>query len=139
MLITFRAWRPLAVFNLILGLAVVAYAVRGLGEVPTTAKVAAFALAMLAAVVTLYAVLLAFTALVFWSPGLMLTWVVPVGVITTVPTEALTGRLAPGHAGGQRGALPGAARRRLAVLSHRPAALCQRLPPSRLPDAVLLR
>ncbi len=63
--------------------------------------------------------MLAFTALVFWSPGLMLTWVfggvmqmarypvglypgwlrlvltwvVPVGVITTVPAEALTGHL----------------------------------------------
>jgi ABC-2 type transport system permease protein len=29
-----------------------------------------------------------------------LTWVVPVGVITTVPAEALTGRLAPGMLAG---------------------------------------
>jgi ABC-2 type transport system permease protein len=71
----------------------------------------------MAGVSILYAILLAFAGLVFWSPGvlftwvfdglfqmaryplglypgwlrLVLTWVVPVGVITTVPAQALTG------------------------------------------------
>jgi ABC-2 type transport system permease protein len=75
-----------------------------------------------AGVVVLYAVLLAFTALVLWSPGffftwafdavfqmarypvglypgwlrLVLTWVVPVGIMTTVPAQALTGELPAG-------------------------------------------
>jgi ABC-2 type transport system permease protein len=75
-----------------------------------------------AGVTILYAILLAFTALVFWSPGflftwvfdglfqmaryplglypgwlrLVLTWVVPVGIITTIPAQALTGTLSAG-------------------------------------------
>ena len=76
-------------------------------------------MALGAALLILYALLLAATALIFWAPGvlftwifdsifqmaryplglypgwvrLLLTWVVPVGLITTVPAEALTGRL----------------------------------------------
>ena len=68
-----------------------------------------------------YAILLAFAGLVFWSPEvlftwvfngvfqmarypvgmypgwlkLVLTWVIPVGVITTLPAEALSGVLSP--------------------------------------------
>jgi ABC-2 type transport system permease protein len=74
----------------------------------------------------LYAILLAFTAMVFWSPGflftwvfsgvfqmaryplglypgwlrLVLTWIIPVGLITTVPVQALTGDLEPAMLGG---------------------------------------
>ena len=70
----------------------------------------------------LYAILLAFTGLVFWSPGFLftwvfngvfqmarypvglypgwlrleLTWVVPVGLMTTVPAQALSGELPAG-------------------------------------------
>ena len=81
-----------------------------------------FLLGLAAEIAILYAILLAFTALVFWSPGvlftwifdslfqmarypvglypgwlrLVLTWIVPVGVITTVPAEALSGALTPG-------------------------------------------
>jgi len=70
----------------------------------------------------LYAVLLTFSALVFWSPGVLftwifdglfqmarypmgmypgwlqmvLTWLVPVGLITTVPAQTLTGSLNAG-------------------------------------------
>ena len=69
----------------------------------------------------LYSLLLAFAGLVFWSPGflfgwvfdgifemarypvnlypewirLILTWIVPLGVMTTVPVRALTGMLTP--------------------------------------------
>jgi ABC-2 type transport system permease protein len=72
-----------------------------------------------AGVAILYAILLAFAALVFWSPGflftwlfdglfqmacspvglypgwlrLALTWIVPVGLMTTLPAQALTGDL----------------------------------------------
>jgi ABC-2 type transport system permease protein len=81
--------------------------------------VASFLLAMAAAVTILYAALLAFCALTLWNPGLLftwildgmfgmarypvglypgwlrliLTWVVPVGLMTTLPAEALMGRL----------------------------------------------
>ena len=125
-LVTFREWRFLALFDLAIGASVVAYGLRGTGTVPGTGQMVAFALALGAGIVVLYAMLLAFTALVFWSPGLMLTWVfggvmqmarypvglypgwlrlaltwvVPVGIITTVPAEALTGRLPPGMLAG---------------------------------------
>ena len=76
--------------------------------------------------VTLYAILLAFSAMVFWSPDflftwlfnaffqmarypvgiypgwlrLILTWIIPVGVMTTVPAQALTGELSAGMLSG---------------------------------------
>lgn len=120
-LASFRRWRPFALLDLLLGLGVLAAAIIELDQTLTLARLAAFAAAMLGGVGVLYAILLLFTALVFWSPGilftwifdgifqmgryplglypgwvrLVLTWVVPVGVITTVPAEALTGVLAP--------------------------------------------
>jgi len=88
----------------------------------TLAHLATFLIALGAGVTIMYAILLACTGLVFWSPGflftwvfngvfqmarypvglypgwlrLVLTWVVPVGVMTTVPAQALTGDLPAG-------------------------------------------
>ena len=85
----------------------------------TTWQLAAFLLALFSGVLILYAILLVFAGLVFWSPGtlftwmfdgifqmaryrvwmypgwlrLALTWIVPVGLITTVPAEAFKGTL----------------------------------------------
>lgn len=76
-----------------------------------------FSATFFAGLVALYAVLLACSALVFWSPDLLftwvfdgifqlarfpvglypgwlrflLTWIIPVGLMTTLPTQALTG------------------------------------------------
>jgi ABC-2 type transport system permease protein len=81
-----------------------------------------FGLTLAAALLILYAILLAAASLVFWYPGfmigwvfdavfqmarypvgvypgwlrLLLTWIVPVGVITTVPAAALTDGMQPG-------------------------------------------
>jgi len=81
-----------------------------------------FLIALSAAVTIVYALLLALTALVLWSPTflftwvfdavfqmarypvglypgwlrLVLTWVIPVGMMTTIPAQALTGAIAPG-------------------------------------------
>ncbi len=119
-LASFRQWRPFALIDLALGLAVIARAAV-LGGINGSTAIAFF-LALLAGAALIYAVLLAFTALVFWSPGLLFTWVfdailqlarypvgiypnwmralltwaVPVGLITTLPAEALTGRAALG-------------------------------------------
>lgn len=129
LLASFRRWRPFAVFDLLLGAGVLGAAVTLLSQALTAARLAAFVLALSASVTILYAILLAFTALVFWSPGflftwvfdglfqmaryplglypgwlrLVLTWVVPVGVITTVPAEALTGALSAGSLAGAVG------------------------------------
>jgi ABC-2 type transport system permease protein len=125
-MVTFRQWRFLALFDLALGVGVIASAVARSGQSVTTGQMLSFAVALGAGIVVLYAILLAFTAVIFWSPGLLLTWVfggimqmarypvglypgglrllltwvVPVGLITTVPAEALTGRLAPGMLAG---------------------------------------
>jgi ABC-2 type transport system permease protein len=114
-----RYWRPLALVDLVLGLGVLSTAVVRLGTSLTPARLAAFVVALVAGVTILYAILLAFSALVLWSPGflftwlfdalfrmarypvglypgwlrLILTWVVPVGVMTTIPAQALTGSL----------------------------------------------
>ncbi len=125
-LASFRRWRPFALFDLLLGLGVLIAAATLLGETLTAGRLVAFLAALGAGITILYAILLAFTALVFWSPGflftwvfdglfqmarypvgvypgwlrLVLTWVVPVGVITTIPAQALTGAVSPGALAG---------------------------------------
>jgi ABC-2 type transport system permease protein len=117
-----RHWRPLALLDLVLGLGVLGAAVVRLGHALTPVDLLAFVVALAAGLAMLYAILLAFSALVFWSPGflftwlfnalfqmaryptgfypgwlrLVLTWIVPVGLMTTIPAQALAGELAPG-------------------------------------------
>ena len=118
---SFRHWRPLALVDLALGLAVLGLALTQMGQSVSLDALLAYLLALGAGVTILYALLLAFAGLVFWSPGflftwvfdalfqmarypvglypgwlrLALTWVVPVAFMTTVPAQALTGRLSP--------------------------------------------
>lgn len=125
-LASFRHWRLMAVVDLVLGLGVLGYALSQLAGVLTMGRLLVFVLALAIAVTILYAILLAFAGLVFWSPGflftwvfdalfqmarypvglypgwlqLVLMWVVPVGLMTTVPAQALTGTLAPGMLAG---------------------------------------
>ena len=117
-----RYWRPLALLDLLLGLGVLGIATWQLQATLTLAGLMAFAVTLVAGVTILYAILLAFSALVLWSPGflftwlfnalfqmarypvglypgwlrLVLTWVVPVGVMTSVPAQALAGSLSLG-------------------------------------------
>ncbi len=116
---SFRHWRPLAGIDLALGLGVLGFAMAQLGQTLTFLHLAQFLLALFFAVLTLYALLLAFAGMVFWSPGflftwifdslfqmarypvglypgwlrLILTWVIPVGMMTTIPAQALTSSL----------------------------------------------
>jgi ABC-2 type transport system permease protein len=118
-LVSLRKWRWFALFDLSLGLGVLTVAVIQLQVRLTLWQVLAFLLTLLAGTLVLYAILLIFAALIFWSPGvlftwvfdglfqmaryplgmypgwlqLVLTWIVPVGVITTIPAQALTGSL----------------------------------------------
>ncbi len=117
--VSFRKWRWFFLFDLALGAAVLVYAVTRMGQALTLAQIGMFCAALVAGVLTLYAILLVFAGLVFWSPEvlftwlfngifqmarypvgvypgwlkLVLTWVIPVGVITTLPAQALTGAL----------------------------------------------
>jgi ABC-2 type transport system permease protein len=114
-----RHWRPFALVDLALGLGVLAVAAAQLGQSLTPLRLGAFLLTLLVGVAILYAILLAFAALTLWNPGflftwvfdglfrmarypvglypgwlrLVLTWIVPVGLMTTVPAQALTGTL----------------------------------------------
>jgi ABC-2 type transport system permease protein len=115
-LASFRVWNLYALLDLALGLGVLVLAVVQTGQSVPAGQWVSFVLALAAAVGTLYAIMLAFSALVFWFPGvlftwifnsifqmarypvglypswlrLVLTWIIPVGVITTLPAQALT-------------------------------------------------
>ena len=128
-LASFRKWHPFALFDLVLGVGVLGAAVTQLTQTLTAAHLIAFLVALLAGVTILYAILLAFAGLIFWSPGvlftwvldglwqmarypmglypgwlrLVLTWIVPVGVITTVPAQALAGTASTGMLAGSVG------------------------------------
>ncbi|MHB0878109.1 MAG: ABC transporter permease [Anaerolineae bacterium] len=118
-LASFRRWRLLSLLDLVLGGVVLAVAAGRLGQVLRPATAVAFLVALGCGVVILYAMLLTLAALVFWGPGffytwifdsvyqlarypmgvypgwlrLVLTWLIPVGTITTVPASALSGDL----------------------------------------------
>ncbi len=119
-LASFRYWQPFAIFDLLLGIGVTIYSVTLHASSVSIAHLISFGLALSAGLVVMYAIILAFSALVFWSPGFMftwvfdglfqlarypiglypgwarqlLTWIIPVGVITTLPAQALMGKAA---------------------------------------------
>jgi len=120
-LVSVRKWRLFKLVDLLLGIGVLGAAVVQLQMMLTFWQVMSFVLSLLAGLMILYAMLLALAALVFISPGvlftwifdglfqlaryplpmypgwlqLVLTWIVPVGVITSVPAQALTTTLDP--------------------------------------------
>lgn len=121
-LVSLRKWRLHSLFDLLLGLGVFITAVINMHASLSAWQVISFVVALFSGLTILYAILLIISALVFWSPGILftwifdglfqmarypmgmypgwlrmvLTWVVPVGMITTVPAEALTGTLNSG-------------------------------------------
>ena len=128
-LVTFRYWHLFALIDLALGLGVVGAAVMALPPTGTALHGLGFLLALGVALAVLYSVLLALTALVFWSPGFLftwvfdaifqlarypvgfypsglrfvLTWILPVGVMTTLPAQALRGQVSPAALAGSLG------------------------------------
>jgi ABC-2 type transport system permease protein len=119
-LISFREWRLFASLDLLLGMGVLGAALLQGGQSPQPIQWLAFGVALASGVLVLYSILLVFASLVFWSPGFLftwvfdalfqlarypvniypnwlrflLTWIVPVGVMTTIPAQALTGQVA---------------------------------------------
>lgn len=120
--VSLRQWRWFTLIDLALGVSTLIVAVSQMGQALTLGQMLMFLGAMLASVTVLYAILLIFTALVFWGPGMLftwvfdaifqlarypigvypgwlqfvLTWIIPVAVLTTIPAQALTGDVAPG-------------------------------------------
>ena len=125
-LASFRKWRLFSLFDMALGLGVLGIATTRIGADLAPDRWLVFLITLIAGGAILYAVLLAFTALVFWGPGvlftwvfdgvfqmaryplglypgwlrLLLTWVIPVGIITTVPAGTLTGVTSTGMLAG---------------------------------------
>jgi len=117
-LVTFRFWNFYSLFDLAFGIGVLIFSIQNIEAIGFSALVS-FLIALFSAVLILYSVLLAFTALTFWSPGflftwvfdslfqlarypvtiyppwlrIILTWIIPVGVMTTIPAQALTGKV----------------------------------------------
>lgn len=118
-LVSFRYWRIFALVDLFMALGVLGYAINLMGAALTFGAIIRFLITLLCGVTLLYAALLAFSALVFWNteflftwvindlfqlarypiglyPGwlqLILTWIIPVGLMTTIPAQALAGTL----------------------------------------------
>jgi ABC-2 type transport system permease protein len=116
---SFRYWQPLAIIDLALGIGMLAAAVVQIGEGLTWLQTLSFTTALFFGITMMYATLLAFAGLVFLSPGflftwifdslfqmarypvglypgwlqLILTWIIPVGIMTTIPAQALMGTL----------------------------------------------
>jgi ABC-2 type transport system permease protein len=116
---TFRYWQPLVIIDLLIGFGIIGTAIYQLGHVVTISNLIAFLLSLSLGVMIMYAILLGLSGLVFWSPGflftwifdalfqlarypvglypgwlkMLLTWVIPVGIMTTFPAQALVGSL----------------------------------------------
>ena len=121
--VSFRKWRLFALIDLLLGVGVLVAAVIRLGTVFSVFRIISFLGVLAVGLAVLYSILLLFAALIFWSPGvlftwvfdglfqmarypnvlypgwlrLVLTWIIPVGVITTFPAQALTATLPLGE------------------------------------------
>ncbi len=117
--VSFRKWRLFSLIDLMLGLGVLVTAVIRLGTIFSIVRILSFLGVLTVGLVVLYSILLLFAALIFWSPGVLftwvfdglfqmarypnvlypgwlrmvLTWIIPVGVITTFPAKALTATL----------------------------------------------
>ncbi|QBD81944.1 hypothetical protein EPA93_40595 [Ktedonosporobacter rubrisoli] len=120
-LISLRHWQLFSVVDILLGLGTLITGCILLGERVTLTNLLAFLVTLIVGLLILYALLLLLTGLLFWSPGFLftwifdalfqiarypldfypdwvrtiLTWIVPIGIITTVPAQALTGALSP--------------------------------------------
>ena len=121
-LASLRNWSLFALIDVMLGAGVVGFGIIQIGKGLTWPHLLAFLLAISAGISILYAMLLLFTSLVFWNIGffftwalndifqlaryplglypawlrLVLTWIIPVGLMTTIPAQAINGELSPG-------------------------------------------
>ena len=123
--LTFRRLDIWRLADVVLGLALVAYAVTRLGDIPSLAEVLAFLLALFSAAAVVYSIWLALMSLAFWFvavenlsvlfdavyeaarypvtayPGalrFLFVYLIPIAWTTTIPASTLTGRLGPATA-----------------------------------------
>ncbi len=116
---SFRRWRLLSCFDLLLGIGVLIVAIFPLIHTLTLYHVVSFLITLCISILVLYSILITFAALIFWSPGFLftwvfdgifqiarypiglypnwlqftLTWLIPIGIMTTIPAQAINGHL----------------------------------------------
>src|SRR2546422_2446462 len=120
--VSFRRLDLWRLSDVVLGLALAGYALTRLGRIPSVAQLAAFAVALAAAAVVVYAIWVVLMSLAFWFgsveniavlfdavyegarypvsayPGALrfvFVYLIPIAWTTTIPASALTGRLRP--------------------------------------------
>ena len=71
---TFSKWRIFAALDLFLGVGVFLYALFSTPITTTWTSWVLFGIALTAGIIVLYALLLGLSAIAFWSPGFMITW-----------------------------------------------------------------
>lgn len=124
--VSFRNWNPWALMNVIAGAGVLAVSAVKLGHAMTAAGLLYFFAALVVSLLLVYSVMLLLIACAFWYlgsplvwiydsliqlgrfpvkiyPGFLkalLTWVIPVGFIVTVPAEVLAGDFSVGTLAG---------------------------------------
>ena len=117
LLVSVARWAPLVAAEVVFGAVVVARALAWLGSELSAWQIASFIYAVAVSVSILYSLTLSLASLMFWKadfmfswllrpvvqlarfptalyPGwlkLLMTWIVPVGVLTTVPAQVLLG------------------------------------------------
>jgi ABC-2 type transport system permease protein len=117
--VSLRKWGIFSLFDVLLGLVVTGIAITQLAQGLAWQHLLTFIFMLGIGLLTLYAIFLFFSSLVFWSPGFrftwifyglmevarfpitvyptavrfLLTWIIPLGLVTTIPAQALTGQL----------------------------------------------
>lgn len=118
-LVTFCIWRFFALLDLALGVGVLIYAATQSSDPFTWINWFLFSITLISATILIYTLILGLSALAFWSPGflitwvfdalfqlarypigiypplvrILLTWIIPIGLITTIPAQALSGQI----------------------------------------------
>jgi ABC-2 type transport system permease protein len=117
--ISVRVWSLWSIFNILVSITIMGIAVHRLGISYNMGELAAFLLSLFLSQVLLYSILLILSSVAFWYRGtfllwvmndvmqagrypvgiypgfikLVLTWIIPVGFIVTVPAEILAGKV----------------------------------------------
>ncbi|MEM1486162.1 ABC-2 family transporter protein [Oscillospiraceae bacterium PP1C4] len=116
--ISIRNWSPLSMLDIIISIVVICISVYNISVIQTAGNIISFVLCLLIALLVLYSIMLILASAAFWYLGTpllwildslmelgrypvkiypalfqnLLTWVIPVGVMVSLPAEVLLGR-----------------------------------------------
>ncbi len=117
--ISVRKWSPLSIIDVIISLIIIIFAAASIGNPVSAGSIVLFVAALISGIIILYSIMLILSSAAFWFLGtpmlwifnniiqlgrypvgiypgafkFLLTWILPVGLIITVPTDLLLGKL----------------------------------------------